>query len=240
MIKTSFQIKDVVKCRCVWQPPTTGSMVSLHLGSKHETRILCPEPQSPQMPDPDRSRKDITPAARHPATQVQWECTFQACNPVALSKGGRSGAAQQRLEGLPLNRSCPELQKENVSFIHKGMWIPGEKLGHCPRRGRQSSAFCTCCFLCEPKIEPLNQTPLCGRGNHCALYNFTVGFVFYSFSDINLSQFSGQGFTYFTNSNCVCLTFVLIQYPKHKAPSGRQVLSLFFFFNEIPGTLSSN
>lgn len=60
MIKSSFQTKDVVKCRCVWQPPTLGSIVSLHLGSKQAARILCPEPQSPQMLDPDRSRKDIT------------------------------------------------------------------------------------------------------------------------------------------------------------------------------------
>lgn len=91
--------------------------------------------------------------------------------------------------------------------------------------------------MCDPKIEPLNQTPLCGWGNHHALYNFTIGITFYSYSDINLSEFSGQGFTYFTNSNWVYLTFVLIQYPKHKASLEGKSYSPF---HEIPETLFSN
>lgn len=84
--------------------------------------------------------------------------------------------------------------------------------------------------MCVPKIEPLNQTPLCGQGNRCALYNFTVGIALCSHSDINLSQFCRQGFTYFTNSNWMYLTFVLVLYPKQKAsPEGKS----YPLFHEI-------
>lgn len=106
------------------------------------------------------------------------------------------------------------------SFIRG--WEEWGKLGHCPGQMRQSSVFCIWYFMSVPEIEPLNQTPLCRWGHHCALYNFTVGIALCSYSDINLSQFCWQGFTYFTNSNWMYLTFVLILYPKHKAsPEGK-------------------
>lgn len=58
----------------------------------------------------------------------------------------------------------------------------------------------------------------------------------YSYSDINLRQFSWQVFTYFTNSNRVYLTFVLAPYPKYKASFEGKSCFLFFWDN---GTLSS-
>lgn len=127
------------------------------------------------------------------------------------------------------------IKKMCLSFIRRREeW---GKLGHCPGQMRQSSVFCIWCFMSVPEIEPLNQTPLCEWGRHCALYNFTVGIAFCSHSDINLSQFCWQGFTYFTNSNWMYLTFVLILYPKHKAsPEGK----FYPLFHKIPKTLSSN
>lgn len=70
------------------------------------------------------------------------------------------------------------------SFLKKGNG-QCRKLGRCPGRIKQSSAFCIWFFMCNPKIEPLHQAPSCRWGNRHALYNFTVG-TSCSYSDINL------------------------------------------------------
>lgn len=92
---------------------------------------------------------------------------------------------------------------------------------------RQSSVFCIWCFMFDPKIESLNQTPLCRWGNHRALYNFTVGITLYFYSNINLPQFSRQGFTYFTNSNWGVSHLCIDSVTKTESISRRQVLSPF-------------
>lgn len=97
------------------------SMVSLHLGSKHTTGTLGPETQSPQTLGLRQVKKRHHRPVTEPGRCNEENAPSNARDALALSKGDRSGTAQQRLERpLPLNQSCPELQKENVSFIHKG------------------------------------------------------------------------------------------------------------------------
>lgn len=133
----------------------------------------------------------------------------------------------QKSYGSHMTDAQGSMKKMCYSSLKKESEQCCRKLGHCPGQIQQSSAFHIWCFMWDPKIEPLNQAPLCRWGNRHALYNFTVGDS-YSYSDINLWQFSRQGFTYFTNSNPGYLTFVLILYPKYKTSlEGKSCLFIF-------------
>lgn len=212
--------------------------------SSFRTPWSCPPPETQcflihplSNAEPRHSRKGYLTVILQANQAQRGQCNFEVHDPAALSKGNARGTAAWSLERLlPLNQSCAEFHKKMCHSFIRGReeW---EKLGHCPGQMRQSSLFCIWCFMCVPKIEPLNQTPLCRWDNHCALYNFTVGMALCSYSDINLSQFCRQGFTYFTNSNWMYLTFVLILYPTHKASLEGKSYPLF---HEIPKALSSN